>query len=145
MLIDKSRLWNWIKGRGSGLNGINPQNDHTYFVVIINGGKSPATNTNVRIFDWAEGDQKLTFPTNPCTNDCNLRGIEMLPNMPLGIRVPPVGSLREPPIWLVARIDYSDTQGKPHKTGICLVVNAVPPAEAREIRSCPAPGSNYAD
>jgi hypothetical protein len=70
--------------------------------------------------------------------------LELLPNVPIGRRIPAieisVPSTPEP-IWMIVRIDYDDDRGKAHHTGICLI--KMPPGG--DIKGCPNPNSNYAD
>ena len=129
-----------------GLRGIdNIPNSSAKMLVFSNGGKAPAMNASVFVSGVSEGDDTLVIPEAACESTCTFRGIELLPNVPLAVRVPRVGQpdpTADIPFWLVARIDYVDSEGHPHKTGICF---RIMPDAGHSITDCPAPNSNYAD
>jgi hypothetical protein len=128
-----------------GLDGIDPSrtNDFFYLVKLANAGKSPAMSARVIIIGGAGDCTEFAVPRQPCEGDrCTFNNVEMLPNVPLGARIPRFGEPAPTPggeVCLIARVDYEDTDGKPHKTGICLIQS---PAGQR---SCAEPNSNYAD
>ena len=124
-----------------GLNNLGENPDSSKVVVLLNGGRSPAREVSVSISD------KVTFrpetlPNARCVKDCRISDIEMLPNVPLVIRIPKIGMPVPPPdspFWIVIRIDYKDTENGSHATGICLVKTGP------DLSSCDIPNSNYAD
>ena len=128
-----------------GLLGIDPLQDaNAVMVKIVNGGKSPALNVRASILGGQIGTDTIQFPGKPCGSDCTLAGIEMLPNVPLGRRIPPLNQVpvaASAKIWVVVRVDYSDTDGGRHTTGVCLI--RIPPYG--DMQSCPGPYSNYAN
>lgn len=114
-----------------------------YFLVLVNAGKSPAMGVNIKI-DGGPGDCSLyVIPKQRCSgSECTFENLEMLPNVPVGRRIPsfingPVRIGGE--ICLIARADYTDPTGRPHKTGICLIHSP------RGDRRCSDANSNYAD
>jgi hypothetical protein len=133
-----------------GLNGIDPIADKAdptatlaYVLEVKNGGKSPAMNAKIKI-KGAPGDcSQISLPTQPCDgDDCTFDGIMMLPEVPIGARVPKIGEPTIKPgsdVCLILRVDYQDADGASHKTGVCLVQSST------GTRSCKFPNSNYAD
>jgi hypothetical protein len=126
-----------------GLNGITPIDQSSAVLFqIINSGHAPAMNMKVKISYHVENGQLLQLPATACTDDCTFRGIQLLPNVPLTVRLPKAEEPLIPeglPIWYIARVDYDDASGKHHKTGICLI------KKDADTRACPITNSNYAD
>ena len=127
-----------------GLMGIQPlPNSTAFYVNIVNSGKTPAIGTNVLI-SGVPGE-KVFVSDQPCDAECDIRNLVMLPGVPISLRVPKIGEPDPPrdiPFWIRVRIDYADTGGQSHKTGICL---RILPDSGRSIVACPSPVSNYAD
>jgi hypothetical protein len=79
-----------------GLNGIDPISDKAdpntiiaYMLEVKNGGKSPAMNAKIKIKGGAGDCTQISVPTQPCDgDDCTFDGVMMLPEVPLGGRVP---------------------------------------------------------
>ena len=79
------------------------------------------------------------IPMTRCTKDCKVIGIELLPNVPFtSVLLRPTGDTYG---IIVGRVDYSDGDGTPHKTGVCFVHNI----GSHDLRDCGILGSNYAD
>ncbi len=76
-----------------------------------NGGKSPALNVHIKAFAWnpSDPDEHPVIPNARCLLDCKVRGVELLPGVPLQfVLLRPTGDVR---VWIIGRADYTDTQG----------------------------------
>jgi hypothetical protein len=106
-----------------------------------NTGKFPAMNVSIKAFAWQPSSQEASpiLPTDRCTVDCKISGVEMPPEMPFQFIL--MRPAQDTVVWLVGRVDYEDSAGIQHKTGICLIHFP----ETHDLRSCPGAGSNYAD
>lgn len=126
-----------------GMSGIQDIKDSTNVIVTFqNAGKAPAFGVRIAISAKAQGLGAPTVFKTACVDDCRISDFEMLPNVPLGFRVPrstepeiPIGAIQR----IVIRVDYVEEDGTPHKTGICLLKSAT------DLASCPEPNSNYAE
>jgi hypothetical protein len=132
-----------IEGRPwIGLSGINPRTAPgkpdeiaDFMIVLSNGGREPAFNAKVRITGGPGDCDQVVIPRTPCDKStCVFDGLMMMPNTPFGRAIPYAAKL-----CVVARVDYTDAAGKPHKTGICFI-------HTKELNAgCTIPDSNYAD
>jgi hypothetical protein len=128
-----------------GLHGVDHvQNANAFMVSIINSGKSPAMHVRAVITGGPVGVAPIQVPDKACGSDCTFDDIVMLPNVPIGRRIPPLGeplALFSAQIWIAIRVDYSDTAGAVHSYRACFI--EVPPYG--DTKSCPKPNRNYAD
>lgn len=149
IMENDQRPWvgmDYIKISGDRVTGV------YYALGITNAGKSPALNVNVSIGDWNQDAKSVRLFTKKCSGDCREHDIEMIPGYQLGIRIPIVGK-PFPKIgdtaWLIARIDYRDSESRWHKTGICFTCVTTLEADQKTIvtdqDACAIPNSNYAD
>jgi hypothetical protein len=121
-----------------------------YQFAVHNGGQSPALNVSVSVEKWNVNVGAIKFPTQKCVPSCILNNFEFLPGQNWAGRVPQY--IEEPPlpavgddIAIVARIDYEDTDGNPHKTGICIIGQFDITTIYSHWTACKEPQSNYAD
>lgn len=127
----------WI---GLGFAGYPP--DSPFQIQFVNGGKSPAFNVSIKANVWAHNDSaEPIVPHAKCTLDCRVSGIEMLPSVPYQFILLRLPSGADIPGAIVARVDYTDSEGRPHKTGICLYHFP----DRHDLIACNTPDSNYAD
>ena len=124
-----------------GLSGINPLNTQQVFFIISNSGKSPALHVTAKIEGTILSNDGQPLDMSACQNDCFLDDVEMLPNVPMGRKIPPAPVPAGAEFRMFARIDYEDSDGGSHHTRICLI-DKYP---FLDMRSCPEPNSNYAD
>jgi hypothetical protein len=149
VLKDNQRPWLGL-AHIEALRGIIPSTDHYIPVDYRNFGRTPASHVKV-VFNadvYRLGDAP-TIPLPVC-DDCG-DGETIMPSMPVR-RTPHIDGLHltQPAIdqikagtsliWLTGRIDYRDTDGKPHTTFLCEIFGA-----DGSFRSCDVPDSNHAD
>jgi hypothetical protein len=106
-----------------------------------NAGRSPAFNVSIDAFQWKPktGADRPVLPTTRCIKDCKLAGFILLPDVPYQFVL--ARESQDTVVWIIGRADYEDADGKPHKTGVCLVHSP----ETHDVRDCSIPNSNYAD
>jgi hypothetical protein len=125
-----------------------------YKLTIVNTGKSPALNVSFNVRPWKQNVDAPEIPHERCTTDCIENQFVLLPGGQKNIRIPffqELGPKEGETAWIIARIDYQDTDHNWHKTGICVTSILKPLAEHTRpgvigtMRSCDVPESNYAD
>ena len=116
-----------------GMTAIQPETENPisrtalyHKIIITNSGKSPAFHVMVGAGEWNKDPHSMTFPTKKCDEDCVGRSIEILPGTGLTFEFPSP-DISPPPqvsdiVWVVLRIDYEDSDGAPHKTGLCVKI-----------------------
>jgi hypothetical protein len=114
----------------------------------------------ITFLKWNTDINSVQFPIGKCNaNECRVENLEMVPGMKWGMIIPETETLPLPKAgdtgYIIARIDYQDSRGTPHVTGICfkiptdlVVFNPPRNGSSNGIHStpvsCAAPYSNYA-
>lgn len=151
------RPWVGINSVQSSDSLIPPDSIHMR-LNITNSGKSPAINVFVGVEDWRKDFHSIVFPTAKYDTTCRINGMELLPNGGVYIDIPSsndeIFARIGDTILIVVRIDFDDTDGVPHKTGLCMTytnhltniktVRGLPVVAGTEL-TCNTPTSNYAD
>jgi hypothetical protein len=136
-----------------------------FILEIGNSGRSPALEVTVTLLNWNTDIKTVAFPIPECTSECRIENIEMIPGSGLGMTIPNIEGEPSPlpkagdTGYIIARIDYKDSRGNGHITGMCFKIptslgsgtpappppfgNGKPAVNFTPI-SCAAPNSNYA-
>jgi hypothetical protein len=126
-------------------NIVHVSDANAVIATVSNRGKTTAKNARIKIVGGGERDTSPQLPLNKiCDEDCNIRGLDMLPGIPVAVRVPPLGKPSVPtgsPLWIARRIDYIEFNGTTHTTAICIVL--LPPYGV--MKTCPIDGTNYSN
>jgi hypothetical protein len=149
----------WV---GADFTGLDQHTDFAtsghFFLDIANSGKSPAFDVTVTLLKWNADINQVQFPIKKCNaGECRIEHLEMLPGLHLGLLIPEIDASPLPKAgdtgFIIARIDYQDSVGTAHVTGICVkIVTAFTANPSRPgnnsiavtSTSCATPNSNYA-
>jgi hypothetical protein len=127
---------------------------------ITNSGRSPALNVTITFLKWNTDINTVQFPIGKCNaGECRIENLEIIPGMRFSMLIPESEELPLPKAgdtgYIIARIDYQDSKGTPHVTGVCLKIptklimlnpprNGFTSITVFTPTSCAAPNSNYA-
>ena len=126
-----------------------------FYLALANSGRSPALNVSVTLLKWNTDINTVQFPIGKCNaGECRIENLEIVPGMRFSMLIPENDVIPLPKVgdtvYIIARVDYQDSSGTPHVTGICfkfptkLVRNGTSSITESTPTSCPASNSNYA-